>query len=206
MQDLIRLAGVVAENTPNTLPVVDNTDSTSLEGRFYQLLRQKEAHTDEDACAMLYGNSEVTSSYRMLKSRVRKKLLNNLFFVEISERHVKISKKLLLECHATLLQANKLLALQEYVLAEKLVDQVISMAQKAELNDVLANAYEFKQQRDLLTQDRGRFEKNLKLMQRYHLLDAKEKEALGLLFTKVAIIDAESSTVFSNRSLDGCFI
>ena len=180
MQELGRLINLIDYGSPKLLPMIDPEDHESLEGKLYHLLKLNPIIADEEACQILYGERQVISSFRMLKSRVRKKLLNNLLFIELPERHVRVNKKLLIECQTLLLQANKLLALDESVLADKLVDQVISLAQKAELNDVLAKAYEIKQQKDLTSQDRGRFEKNLKLMQHYHLIDSKEKEALVL--------------------------
>ena len=89
MQDLKRIARITASNTPSALPVVDKSDNLSLEGRLYQLIKNSENLTDEEACYFLYGEQKLTPSYRMLKSRLRKKLLNSLFFTEqIGRAHV----------------------------------------------------------------------------------------------------------------------
>lgn len=180
MEELKKLIKLIETGITKSLPIIDPTDSESLEGKLYHLVKANAVDTDEEACISLYGTSQKLASYRMLKSRMRKKLLNNLLFAELSERYIRSSRKLFVECEAVLLQANKLLAFDEHLLAEKLADQVLLTAQKAELNDVLLKAYEVKQHKDLISQDRKQFERNLKLMQRFHFLCTKEREALFL--------------------------
>ncbi|GAB3199564.1 hypothetical protein ABID22_002376 [Pontibacter aydingkolensis] len=184
MQDLKRLVKVIADNTPKVMPLIDHSDYTGLESKLYQFIKNNEALTDEEACTYLYGEQKISPSYRMLKSRLRKKLLNNLFFAELSENHFRKCRIVHAECSSLLLQAQKLAYLGEPYMAEKLADQVIVIAQKAELNDILTKAYEIKQDTDLISNNRGKFDQNFALLQRYFSLETQEREAL-LIYNKL---------------------
>ncbi|WP_299823338.1 hypothetical protein [uncultured Pontibacter sp.] len=184
MQELTRLAKIIHNNNPKVLPVVDLTDHVSLEGRLFQLIKSSSTLSDEEACFKLYGEKKVTPNYRMLKSRLRKKLLNSLLFTELTEAHIRLSLLKHVECLVLIQQANKLAILAEPFLAEKIVDQVISIAQKVELNDILAKAYEIKQYANLLSNSRSKFEKSSQKLQQYFLLDVKEREA-QLIYNKL---------------------
>ena len=182
MQDLIRLAGIVAENTPNILPVVDKADNTSLEGRLFQILRKKEALADEDACFILYGNRDVTPSYRMLKSRLRKKLLNTVTFIEFDDNLFSKNEIVHAEAFSLLQQISRLYTLSKFDVVETLADRVIGIAQQAELNDLLVMAYEFKVRTNIMLNNISQFEKNQKKLQHYYFLDGKEREAFLIYF------------------------
>ena len=177
MQDLKRLIEIIETGGAKTLPLVDPTDHVSLEGQLYQIIRNSSVVSDKEACLLLYGNQKLTPSYRMLKSRLRKRLLNNLLLMELTESHLRTFRITLSECLTLVQQANKLLILGEFQLAERVAAQLVEVAEKAELNDMLSKGYEIKVVADSQSQNRGSFERNLKLMQHYSFLDAKEREA-----------------------------
>ncbi len=184
MQDLRRLSRLVANNNPKSYPVIDHLDENSLECKLYHIFKSDKIISDEEACYVLYGEKKITASYRMLKSRLRKKLLNSLIFSELTENYFGIKKVRQSECFNLLQQANKLLALSENVLAENVADQVVSLAIEAELNDMLVKAYEIKQSIDLFSHNRKQFERNFKLLENYYYLESKERAA-SLIFNKL---------------------
>ncbi|GAB3199568.1 hypothetical protein GCM10027293_18790 [Pontibacter aydingkolensis] len=199
MQELKRLVEIIADNTPKVLPVIDQFDNVSLEGKLYNIIKDSRSLTDKEACLYLYGEDKLTPSYRMLKSRLRKKLLNSLILTEISESHLRLYRIHQAECLTLIQQANKLMMLGDYTLADKLTDQVIVIAEKAELNDILAKAYEVKQHFVLLSNDRDRFEKTLGLLKHYYYLDSKEREA-NILYNELKF---EVSINISNSRKQG---
>ncbi|MEJ8803407.1 hypothetical protein [Pontibacter sp. H249] len=177
MQELKRLVKIIDSSNPRALPIVDPTDQSSLEGKLYNLIKNNLTQTDEEACLDLYGEDKLTPTYRMLKSRLRKKLLNSLFFTELSESHFRTGYVKYSECLSLQYQADKLVILGEYDLAYKIAEQVITIAKKAELNDLLVRAYDIKREANLLRDDRNKFEKDLELLQHYSYLDSSEREA-----------------------------
>ncbi|MBC5994358.1 hypothetical protein [Pontibacter cellulosilyticus] len=199
MQDLKRLVRIIADEGSKVLPVVDPTDYTSLEGRLYQFIRNHDELTDEEVCLHLYGEKRLTPSYRMLKSRLRKKLLNSIAFIELSEKHTRIGHVKYIEASFLIHQANKLFWLGEPLLAEKIADQSIAIAQKIELYDVLFKAYEIKQQAELAISNRSKFEYSSRMLQHYARMHAFECEAI-IVFNKLKF---EVSTGVSNTRKQG---
>lgn len=78
MDELKRLVRLVVERSSRYFPLINQQDEKSLETRFFNLIRQGDIASDEDAAAALYGKRALSANYRMLKSRMRKRLLNHL--------------------------------------------------------------------------------------------------------------------------------
>ena len=168
---------IIDTGKPKVPAVVDTEDQESLEGKLYHLIKDNSAQTDEEACLLLYGEEKLTPNYRMLKSRLRKKLFNSLLFVKLSEEYTTIKNIRYAECMSLLRQTKTIIGLSEFVLADKIADQAVAMALEAELNDLLLMAYDMKQVIDLALKERKKFEQSNKLLQKYIALDAKEREA-----------------------------
>ncbi|WP_345162813.1 hypothetical protein [Nibribacter koreensis] len=91
---------------------------------------------EEDAISLLYPNETSTSAFKMVKSRLRKKLMNQLFFLEFQGNSIKSSHTLEQECLAKLYQARVLVNSGAYDLALPLLRQVLSTAYDFDFNDI----------------------------------------------------------------------
>ena len=83
MRELKELIDFVSTQKVNQIEIISETDSFSGKSKkLYHSIRKGDILTDEDAMDLLYGSSK-TSSYRKLKYRLKKKLINTVFFTDI---------------------------------------------------------------------------------------------------------------------------
>jgi len=60
-----------------------NPDSDTLLERFYQMLSNREVNSDEEAAAKLLGSKSTDNDYLKLKSNLKRRLTNTLFFIDL---------------------------------------------------------------------------------------------------------------------------
>ncbi|AMM52417.1 hypothetical protein TH61_16175 [Rufibacter sp. DG15C] len=96
--------------------------------------------SEEDALSLLYPEDSSTAAFKMVKSRLRKKLMNQLFFLDFQGNSIKSSHTLEQECLAKLYQARVLINSGAYDLSLPLLRQVLATAQDYDFNDIASLA------------------------------------------------------------------
>lgn len=150
-------------------------------------IQQGNYASDEQAAAQLYDSTPDDAKYKMLKSRLRRKLLNHLFFLDFSSNRFKISHKYEQECLNLLHQARMLVNLGELKTSERLLNKVLKIATEAEFTYIIISCLE-----SLLfvyTQT-GR-----------HYLFYKHKEVL-LHFRTIATYEQEAEDYYNTTKLE----
>lgn len=136
MEELTTLVKIVTDRRLAVLPFLDFTSrSSNKDLQLVRLLEQDPNATSTKIVKALYGKSDATTqtAFRQLKSRVQRKLLNHLYFLDQNDpRHI-VSKRYEQLFLGLLHQAKILNGEGEYKLAEKLFRKALKTAQDAEL-------------------------------------------------------------------------
>lgn len=124
-----------------------------------------------------------SAELRMTRARLRKKLLNHLFFLNFTDPYIKVSHRYEQECLDLLHQARVLIKEGEYQIPEKLLRSALKIAEEAEftnhrlaITDLLRMVY-------VQTNQQPPFKKISKDLPHYRTLLQKEQEAEDLYYT-----------------------
>ncbi|NJN28464.1 MAG: hypothetical protein HC819_22075 [Cyclobacteriaceae bacterium] len=91
---------------------------------------------------MIYGTKSDDDRFRMLKSRLKQKLLNHMFFLDFTENNQKASSQFEQECIQQLHQAKMLLFTGEYRIAKSLVLKAMTTAERCEFTKYIIYSLE----------------------------------------------------------------
>jgi hypothetical protein len=105
--------------------------------RFYHGVKDGTFQSDEEAAKALCGTDPSDKKYLMLKSRVRSRLLNTLFFLENSSASE--YEQAVLQCNRNLMAAKVLLMNGARGAGESLLRATLTQAEKYEITEVALN-------------------------------------------------------------------
>ncbi|WP_162426949.1 hypothetical protein [Pontibacter pudoricolor] len=183
MEELRQLVKLLEEQGKGSGGALLNlTDTTNLETKVYLLIKDQANISEDEIIQQLYGGSKGSSAFKMLKSRVKRKLYNQLNFLNIDST-ITYSKSLVEEirCNALL---NEALILDNHEFAhlrEKLTLQALKIAKLAELSSHVVRALEIlRLNSSFRIFDRKRFYELSEEIQKYRQLSAVEEEARDL--------------------------
>jgi hypothetical protein len=156
MKELAKLAQIVTKRQQTGNPLLNIKDRrTSKELELFNNLRNG---TAKEATTKKHKTPD-TAEVRMVRARLRKKLLNHLYFLNFNDPYIKVSHRYEQACLDMLHQARILIKEGEYQISEKLLRGALKIAKESEFTnltlaiiDVLRfvytqtnNAYHFKQ-------------------------------------------------------------
>jgi len=86
MEDLIALAEVVNKQKIKNIEIISEDSKLSPKSKlFYENLVNGNIKSDDDALNILYDQDIIDSKYRKLKSRLKNRLINTLFFIDVQK-------------------------------------------------------------------------------------------------------------------------
>lgn len=88
MDDLIELSNVVSKLKSRNIEIIDQGNKESLSYQLYDGICNNKIKNDEDAAQLLYQKEIKKNTLRKLKSRLRNKLLNTVFFIDTNKPNV----------------------------------------------------------------------------------------------------------------------
>lgn len=140
MNNLNKLIKIITLFAKKKTPVYDFYNLKVSNKEEYLLLNiiNNQYKNDNEAIADIY-NAKNAHRYRMLKSRVLKKLYNHLFFVYNDSR---IGKKEEKTCYDMLYQGKVLMHVAEHGIAEEMFSKALVIAQKHEFTGIILECYE----------------------------------------------------------------
>jgi hypothetical protein len=143
MEELRELVKIVTNRGQKKIALLEWDDDKRLskDMELFYGIQKAEYTTDQQAAASLYGGTPDQASYKMAKSRLRKKLLNHLFFLDFNNRS-KISHKFEQECLNLLHQARMLINLGEYKTSERLLNKLLKISFEAEFTYITVSSLE----------------------------------------------------------------
>lgn len=184
MEDLRKLVQIVASRGQKSYPLLETKNkSTNKETDLFLKIKKGDLLTDEQAAEKLYGSSPDDYRLKMLKSRLRKKLLNHLFFLDFSDERIKISHRFEQESLSLLYQGRTLMNEGEHKISAKLLQNALKLAGEAEITSIIISCLESLAINYSLTLRSNLFYKTRQELERYRQLAAFEYEAEGLYYS-----------------------
>ncbi len=144
MEEIKKLIDVLERKGKSSSAALLNIhDDHNLESRLYHAVKEDKTLDEEILLDRLYNNKDKEDAYKMLKSRVKRKLYNQLFFLDIDKNQI-IGKvtSLELKCRKLLYFAEVLRSLGEIELAEQQFKKVLTITESAELTKYAIDALE----------------------------------------------------------------
>jgi hypothetical protein len=134
METLRELARIVTPRYPKRLEIASQADvqGEGLFGKLYKGVSDGSISTDFEGVQDLYGTQQANGPFRALKSRLRKKLLNVLFFIEFDIETDPERPRMLHELGRDLFLVRTLIVLGARTLGVKIAENALEMAEKYE--------------------------------------------------------------------------
>lgn len=145
MEDLKRLVKILSKRKQRQFPLLELksiNENSSKENIFFRYLKKGIVNSDDDASKLIYGTKSDDDRFRMLKSRLKQKLLNHMFFLDFTENNRKVSNQYEQECIQQLHQAKMLLFTGEYKVARSLVLKALTTANRCEFSKYIISSLE----------------------------------------------------------------
>lgn len=145
MEDLKRLVRIISKRKQRQFPLLELksiNENSSKENIFFRYIKKGIINTDDDASTLIYGAKSDDDRFRMLKSRLKQKLLNHMFFLDFSENNQKASNQYEQECIQQLHQAKMLLFTGENKVAKSLVLKALTTAERCEFTKYIITSLE----------------------------------------------------------------
>ena len=145
MEDLKRLVRIISKRKQRQFPLLELksiTENSSKENIFFRYIKKGVINTDDDASKLIYGTKSDDDRFRMLKSRLKQKLLNHMFFLDFTENNQKASNQYEQECIQQLHQAKMLMFTNEIKVARSLVLKALTTAERCEFTYYIISSLE----------------------------------------------------------------
>lgn len=145
MEDLKRLVRIISKRKQRQYPLLELksiNENSSKENIFFRYIKKGIVNTDDDASKLIYGTKSDDDRFRMLKSRLKQKLLNHVFFLDFTDNNQKVSNQYEQECIQQLHQAKMLLYTGENKIARSLVLKALTTAERCEFTKYIISSLE----------------------------------------------------------------
>jgi len=191
MNELRKIAKLISKRGIKNIPLLNlkrDLDQPGLENLLFYNIQDGQFKDDQDASKDIYDAEATDHRYKMLKSRVRQKMLNHLFFMDQEDPNQEKSVILHEDCLKILNLGHLLLLEKDFEIAEKLLNRCYNLASEAEFNEIVVNSLELlkiifaENSRPLLLQ------KNIDDIEETRALLTKEKQAENLYLKNLVIL------------------
>ena len=137
MEYLKDIISVIDKNKVKNLEIIGNGMPKDQKlYRLYEGILKGEFSSDSQACRILYGTNDLDKGYRNIKSRLEKRALNTIFFIDLNSASYNDIQKAYYNCYKNL-AATKFLAMRGARKASiKLSEKTLNIALKFELHDI----------------------------------------------------------------------
>jgi len=199
MNEIANLVRIVTSRSLTSLPVLDlRSNQPNKETQFVEALSKAPEATPLQVVKALYGKATEANvrSLRKLQSRVRNKLLNQLYFLDHSDPRLLVSRRYELECLDLLHKVSILYAEREYTLSERLLQRCLKLAEAGEFTQYVVLCARMLRNLHAERQQAIPYAKVAKVLQRAQQVLAWEDEA-EQLHTETQL--ALSGTVTTRR-------
>ncbi len=143
MNEIANLARIVTSRTLTSLPVLDlSSRHPNKENQFVAALTLAPESTQIQVVKALYGKVTAANvrALQKLQSRVRSKLLNQLYFLDHSDPRHLVSRRYELECLDLLHKVTILYAERDFKLSEQLMHRCLRLAEAGEFTQYTVQA------------------------------------------------------------------
>ena len=172
MRTLLELIRIITKSKARHLEVLEKApEDNSMVLHFYGALCDGKVKTDEEALQFLYGANYKHSSYRNLKSGLKRRLLNSLLFVHLDDPSLNEQERAYYNCQKDWAAVKVLLRKGARHIAVELAEKTLKLALKFDLTEIVVQASQ------VLRFHYGTRIGDLKKMQEYDELHKKYTDA-----------------------------
>ncbi len=140
MEFLKDLISVVDKNKIKHIEIIGNgLPKNQKLYRLYDGILNGEFNSDSQACRILYGTNDLDKGYRNIKSRLEKRAMNTLFFIDLNSSSYSDLQKAHYNCYKNLAAAKFLAGRGARKASVKLSEKTLKIALKFELHDISIN-------------------------------------------------------------------
>lgn len=182
---LVRIVTNMVKKNVSLIEVANTEENPSKEQLLFNNVQRGLYSTDDEAGHGMYGTDGADQRYRMLKSRLRYKLYNLLFFVDFNDSKGHISFPYEQECHNYIFRAKVLHKEGEYELAEKHAKKALLISIEADFTDFTLQG--LKMLRIIYAElcRPNHLRKTIGRIKKYEAINKIEEEAYNLFFMKI---------------------
>jgi hypothetical protein len=134
------MASLVTNQRLQKIELIDEKQELSKDNLYLQLFKgiaEGKYTTDEDAASDLYQSSSKDKRYQMLKSRLKDRLVNTLFFINHRKIHDSKYQQAVYQCNRNYFCAKLLLTHGARTSAISMAKTTLIQAQKFDLNEIV---------------------------------------------------------------------
>jgi len=182
MEYLKEIIKVVSKTKTKNIQLVGtpNAEKSKL-NELYEGILHSEFSTDEEASKALYNSEKIEQNYRNLKSRLEKRLINTLFFIDVNSSTFSDYQKAYFNCYKNLAAIKILQGKSSRIASIKLSEKTLTQAIKFHLTDiVLFLVKDLRIFYGTIVGDKKKFESYDYLMKKYQHRYRFENEALDM--------------------------
>lgn len=135
MEELKKLIRIVTIFNTKKISLLDINKALpeNKEEELFLNIKKNKYSNDQEAVLDLYESTDKSYRYRMLKSRLKEKLLTQLFFVEDNTRYPRKEEK---KCVDLMYRGRVLLIMTEYTISKNLYKKALKIAVQYEFTDL----------------------------------------------------------------------
>lgn len=169
----------------------------------FQGVKDGSIKDDEDAVRLIYGKKMIGNQYRMLKSRLQKKLLNHILLMEFQDEDLKTGDNMEFKCWADLHIARVLIRNGEKHFSSKLLSKIVKVSTKYEFNSLILSCLELFGYLYTVGVDEKKYIQNQKLLNTQRKIVEIEAKAADL-FQSIRL-KVDKSITSRKKYLNDCF-
>jgi len=185
MRDLQRLVRVITDLKQRQYPLLELkgvNENSSKENVFFRYVKKGIVNSDDEAAELLYNTKSDDDRYRMLKSRLKQKLLNHLYFLDLSSKGFPAYVTAKQETLQLLHHANIARFTGEIKIAKNLLNKAHTQAERSEFTRERITALEELYQVYSINCQPHLFDQTIEELESCRTLYKKEEEANVLFY------------------------
>jgi len=178
MEKLVELVNLVNKNKVKGIRIIDHRNTEDRLYRFYEQLTKNEFKSDDEAAKFFFSSNASDYKYRRLKNRLKERLYNTLFFIDVNSPKFNDHQRAFYNCQKNLMTIRLLLARYGRNSAIELARKTLRYSEKYELSEITASLYEtLRSHYATHTTDRLKYERAKKYCLKYTEIVEFEKLA-----------------------------
>lgn len=144
MQILRELVHIINKNKVRSIEVIGNaSDSKSMITEFYDAIVEERFKTDEEAAQYFYQSDEENQNYKKLKNRLKNRLINTVFFIDVKQPSYNMRQRAYYECYKDWAAAKILTGKHARISAVNISHKILKQAKKYEFSELVLDVARF---------------------------------------------------------------
>ncbi|MEL6944254.1 MAG: hypothetical protein AAFO82_16455, partial [Bacteroidota bacterium] len=144
MQILREIVHIVNKNKVRSIEVIGNSnESKSMLTDFYNGIINEHFKSDEEAAKHFYGTDESNHNYKKLKNRLKNRLINTVFFIDVKQPSYNQRQKAYYECYKDWAAVKILTGKHARLSAVNISHKILKQAKKYEFTELTLDIARF---------------------------------------------------------------